>query len=289
MFADRSFMEGKTCLVTGATSGIGAETAAALAAQGARVILVGRNPEKGQERLAQIRSTTGSDQLEFFQANLASQEEIYRLAEMFYKTHPALDVLVNNAGGVFMRRQYSPDRIEMTFALNHLSYFLLTHLLLDALKSAPKARIVNVSSAAHEYAQIAFDNLQGDRGYSGWAAYAQSKLANLLFTYELARRLKKTGITANALHPGFVATHFGSNNPGLPGWLLRLSRLGAISPAEGARTSVYLASAPQVEALTGKYFVRQKPVPSSPASYDETTAFLLWQISAEMTGAAVLA
>ena len=217
MSSDFKIMAGKTCLVTGATSGIGAETAAALAALGARVILVGRNAEKGRERLAQIRRESGNDQLDFLQANLASLESINRLADLFYQAYASLDVLVNNAGGIFMRRQFSPDKIEMTFALNHLNYFLLTHLLLDALKAVPRARIVNVSSAAHTHARIAFDNLQGERGYSGWGAYAQSKLANLLFTYELARRLNKTGITANALHPGFVATRFGLNNPGLPG------------------------------------------------------------------------
>lgn len=195
---------------------------------------------------------------------------------------------MNNAGSFFMSRQESVDGIEMTFALNHLGYFLLTNLLLDTLEASAPARIVNVSSAAHERAQIDFEDLQGRQKYSGWQAYGQSKLANVLFTYELARRLEGTGVTVNALHPGFVATNLGAGTYGLIGRLFKkLVNLRGVSPEEGARTSIYLATSSEVEGVTRKYFVEQKAVPSSEASYDEATARRLWQVSAELTGLSV--
>jgi NAD(P)-dependent dehydrogenase (short-subunit alcohol dehydrogenase family) len=216
-------------------------------------------------------------------ADLSAQQGVRQLAETFKGRHQRLDVLVNNAGAFFMSRRENVDGIEMTLALNHLGYFLLTNLLLDTLKASAPARIVNVSSAAHERAQIDFDALQGDGKYRGMQSYGQSKLANVLFTYELARRLEGTGVTVNALHPGLVATNFGANNGWFVSLIKRLVTVFSISAEEGAQTSIYLATSPEVEGVTGKYFVNQQPVPSSPASYDEATASRLWQVSAEMT------
>jgi len=193
-------------------------------------------------------------------------------------------VLVNNAGAFFLRRQESADGVEMTFALNHLNYFLLTYLLLDRLKASAPARIVNVASDSHRGALINFNDLQGKRGYNGFQAYGQSKLANVLFTYELARRLEGAQVTANALHPGFVATNIGKNNGLLARLVMPIAQLNAIRPEEGARTGVYLASSPDVEGVSGTYFTREKPVQSDPASYDLQAARQLWEISAEMTG-----
>jgi len=277
-------MSGRMCMVTGATGGIGKVTAQALAQQGATVIVVGRNRAKTVATAEQITRQTGNPSVECLLADLSVQGEIRRLAEEFKAQHDRLHVLVNNAGAFFMSRQESADGIEMTFALNHLGYFLLTNLLLDVIKASAPARIINVSSAAHENAQIDFADLQGERKFSGWQAYGQSKLANVLFTYELARRLEGTGVTANALHPGFVATSFGANNFGLVGRGVKrvMNLVAGISPEEGAETSIYLATSPEVEGITGKYFVKKKAVRSSKASYDEEAARRLWEVSAEM-------
>ncbi len=278
-------MSGRICMVTGATDGIGKVTAQALAQQGATVIVVGRSRKKTVATVEEIKRRTGNPSVEYLLADLSVQAEIRRLAEEFKRRHDRLHVLVNNAGGFFMSRQETADGLEMTFALNHLGYFLLTNLLLDVIKASAPARIINVSSAAHENAQMNFEDLQGERKYSGWQAYGQSKLANLLFTYELARRLEGTGVTVNALHPGFVATNFGANNYGIVGRIMkRIVNLRGISPEEGADTSIYLATSPEVEGITGKYFVKRRAVPSSPASYDEDAARRLWEVSAEMTG-----
>src|SRR5262245_17711398 len=199
-------MQGKTCLVTGATSGIGLIAARELARRGARVIIVGRNPAKCNDVLAQIQAETGNAEVQALIADLSSQEQVRQLARQFLGRYPHLNVLVNNAGGMWLRRELTVDGLEMTFAVNHLAYFLLTHLLLDAIKSSDSARIVNVASGAHRRATIDFDDLMGERRYRGWQAYCRSKLANLLFTYELARRIEGTGLIANALHPGWVAT-----------------------------------------------------------------------------------
>ena len=274
----------KICMVTGATAGIGLVTAQTLAQQGATVIVVGRNPEKGAATVARIQQETGNSSVEFMQADLSVQAQIRRLAQEFKNRYPRLDVLVNNAGGFFMKRQLSADGIEMTFALNHLSVFLLTNLLLDTLRASAPARIVNVSSDAHRNARINLEDLQWQQKYRGIGAYGQSKLAVVLFTYELARRLEGTEVTVNALHPGFVATNIGKNN----GWLVRLfaplMKLMALSPEEGAQTSIYLASSPEVAGVTGNYFDKKEPVRSAPASYDEAAAQRLWEISVEMTG-----
>jgi NAD(P)-dependent dehydrogenase (short-subunit alcohol dehydrogenase family) len=278
-------MAGKVCLVTGATSGIGQATAQALARLRATVVIVGRDPEKSAATVAQIKGLSGNPNVDFLLADLSSQVEIRQLAQQFRNRYKHLHALVNNAGAVFMQRQESVDGIEMTFALNHLGYFLLTNLLLDVLKSSVPARVVNTSSELHRKAHLDFGDLQNARRYRGMNAYHQSKLANMLFTYELARRLEGTGVTANVFSPGLVATNLGMNNRGLSPLMKRLvDRMIGISPEEGAQTGVYLATSPQVKGVAGKYFVKQEAVPSSPETYDEAIAARLWKASAELTG-----
>lgn len=278
-------LTGKTCLVTGATAGIGEITAYELARMGARVLVVSRSARRCADTVERIQQGTGNPAVEYFAADLSSQEQVRRLAEDVLRKLERLDVLVNNAGGLFMRRRESVDGMEMTWALNHLSYFMVTLLLLDCLKSSAPARVVNVSSDAHHGAKINFEDLQGRKRYAGYQAYGQSKLANILFTYELARRLEGTGVTANALHPGFVATSFAKNNGPLYALgMTVIHRIFAISPEEGARTTVYLAASPEVEGITGQFFVKRRAVRSDPASYDQKTAARLWQVSAQMTG-----
>ena len=277
-----SQMDGKICLVTGGTAGIGLVTARSLAEQGAQVIVVGRDQRRGEATAAALGAA-----VTFIAADLADQGEIRRLASKLRDRLPRLDVLVNNAGAMFGRRGLSPDGIEMTFALNHLGYFLLTHELLPMLRAAPKARIVNVASRAHRGVNLHFDDLQHQRRYNGWIAYKRSKLANLMFTYELARRLEGTGgtrVTANALHPGFVATDIGVANGLLAGIVWRTVALAAITPEQGARTSIHLASAPEVEGISGQYFVKCRPERSSDVSHDREATARLWDISAELTG-----
>jgi retinol dehydrogenase-12 len=281
-------MRKKICLITGATGGIGLVTARELARMGAVVIGVGRNPEKCAFATKHIREATNNPNVEFLLADLSAQSEVRALAQEFHNRYSRLDVLVNNAGALYLTRQESVDKIELTFALNHLNYFLLTHLLLDLVKISGRpgaqARIVNVSSRMHARATLNFDDLQNRQRYSGMAVYGQSKLANVLFTYELARRLKKLPVTVNALHPGLVATNFGVNNSAigrLYGWA---SRWISISPDEGARTSLYLATSPEVEGVTGKYFDRQREAPSSPASHNQADALRLWLASEHLTG-----
>jgi retinol dehydrogenase 12 len=277
-------MQGKVCLVTGATAGIGLVTARELARAGARVILVGRSTERCSQAADLIRAQTGSTSVDWLMADLSSQADIRRLADSVKGRTPRLDVLVNNAGGIFLKRQESLDGIEMTFALNHLSYFLLTYLLLPLLEQSMPARVVSVASDAHKGVSIAFDDIEGKTRFRGWRAYQQSKLANLLFTYELARRLAGTGVTANALHPGFVRTTI-FREPGVVGWLLRRAAdVIALSPENGAKTSVYLASSPDVAGISGRYFVKEKPVESSPQSRDTLAGERLWRLSEEMTG-----
>jgi NAD(P)-dependent dehydrogenase (short-subunit alcohol dehydrogenase family) len=282
-------MKGKVVLVTGATAGIGEVTARELARMGARVVGVGRDPHKCADVSARIKAAAGADDIEFLVADLSSLAQVRRLADEFKSKYARLDVLVNNAGGFFSARRESADGIELTMALNHLNYFLLTGLLLDLLKASAPSRIVSVSSDAHRNAQIDFDDIEAKSKYSGWRLYGQSKLANVLFTYELARRLAGTGAAANALHPGFVATRFGHNNGGMMSAALKLfQKIAAKSPEQGAQTSLYLATSPQVDGVTGKYFADQKQVQSSAASYDEAAAKRLWAWSEEKTGMKVI-
>jgi NAD(P)-dependent dehydrogenase (short-subunit alcohol dehydrogenase family) len=277
-------VQNKIVLVTGATNGIGFEAARALAVKGTTIVGVGRSAQKSADAARRIIRATGNDRVEFLTADLSVQAEVRKLAEDFKRKYDHLDVLLNNAGAFFATRATSQDGIEMTWALNHLNYFLLTGQLLDVLKASAPARIVNVSSAAHHRVKgIHFDDVEFTRGYRSWDAYGHSKLANILFTYELARRLRGTAVTANALHPGFVATGFGHNNSGIVNFGVHLAqRVAAKRPAEGAQTSVYLASAPDVEGVTGQYFVDSRPTRSSPATYDNVVAARLWALSEDM-------
>jgi NAD(P)-dependent dehydrogenase (short-subunit alcohol dehydrogenase family) len=277
-------MKGQVCMVTGATSGIGEVTARELAARGAEVVVVSRNAQKCQNTVSQIRKQTGNPAVDYMVADLSSQSQIRRLVKEFRPRFSRLDVLINNAGGFFLRRQESEDGLEKTWALDHLNYFLLTNLLLDVLKSSAPARIVNVSSGSHRRADINFDDLVLEDGYSGMRAYGQAKLGNVLFTYELARRLEGSGVTANAVHPGFVATNIGSNNGWLVNQVMKVVHLFGRSPQEGADTVVYLASSPEVEGVSGKYFFDRQPIETAPVTYDRQTARRLWQVSAQMTG-----
>jgi NAD(P)-dependent dehydrogenase (short-subunit alcohol dehydrogenase family) len=279
-------MKNKICLVTGATSGIGFQTAKDLARLGMQVVVVGRNTEKSKSAVAQIHEQTGNAQVEFMLADLSSQKQIRALAGEFKKRYARLDVLVNNAGIVEMSRKESVDGIEMTLAVNHLAYFLLTDLLLDMLRASAPSRIVNVASALHAQGKINFEDLQNKQSYNPLVVYNRSKLKNILFTYELARRLEGTGVTANTLHPGGVRTNLVARNGGFFKWVVQpLFNLMATSVEEGARTVVYLASSAEVEDVTGKYFGKCKEWKSSPASYDGQAQKRLWKMSEEMVGA----
>jgi NAD(P)-dependent dehydrogenase (short-subunit alcohol dehydrogenase family) len=274
-------MAGRTVLVTGATNGIGGATAAGLAALGARVGVVGRDRGRTEAAVTRIREAGGA--ADAFVADLSAQREVRRLADEVLAAYPRLDVLVNNAGGYWAHRHTTEDGLERTFALNHLAPFLLTNLLLPRLRASAPARVVTVSSGAHVTGRIDFDDLQGEKGYGGQRAYGQSKLANVLFTYELARRLEGAGVTATVLHPGVVRTGFAREDSGrLMGLGLPLARPFMKSPEQGARTSVHLASSPEVEGVTGRYFVGGRPVRSSRASYDEAVAARLWEVSARL-------
>jgi NAD(P)-dependent dehydrogenase (short-subunit alcohol dehydrogenase family) len=276
-------MQGKTVLVTGANQGIGKATAIALAAKGARVVLVARNADKGRAALAEVQSAAKGAAPELILADLSSQEQVRRAAAELTSRHERLDVLINNAGVFVPERRVTADGLEETFALNHLAYFLLTHELLGVLKAGAPSRIVNVSSEAHRSRVMHWDDLQYDRRrYRGFEAYGQSKLANLLFTYELARRLEGTGVTVNALHPGVIATGFGQTYGGAMSVLIKMAHPFLLSPEAGARTSVYLASSPEVEGVTGKYFAKCKPQRSNAVSYDEASQRKLWALSEQL-------
>ena len=276
-------MTGKTVLITGATSGIGKATAMGLANMGARVVMVGRDRGRGEAAVADIKENSGNASVDLMLADVSSQKEIRRLADEFGEAYPRLDVLINNAGVFRSERITTADGIEATFAVNHLAYFLLTNLLLERLKASAPSRIVNVASADHSNGAIDFDDLQAEKGYTGAKAYSQSKLANVLFTYELARRLQGTGVTANCLHPGVVGTNLGSGVSGAFGFVVRALRPLMKSPEKGAETSIYLASSPEVEGVSGGYFVKKAEARSSKASHDERLATRLWEASAELT------
>lgn len=266
------------CLITGATSGIGEITARELARQGMHVVIVGRSAARASATAERIKQATGRD-VETIIADLSAQAGVRQAAETFRTRHQRLDVLVNNAGAFFASRQVSADGIEMTWALNHLSYFLLTSLLLEPLRAGAPARIVNVASDAHRSGTIAWNDIQFDRAYNGWAAYAQSKLANILFSNELARRLEGSGVISNALHPGFVATRFGTNNGPVMRMVMALSQLFAITPEQGAQTSIHLATAGEVAAVSGKYFTKSRETAPAPQAQDPAAAARLWELS----------
>lgn len=277
-------MEGKICMVTGATAGIGKATAHGLAEMGAKVIVVGRNPEKCARVVEEIRKATRNQNVDCLLADLTDLSQIHRLALHFQESYPRLHVLINNAGAIFLTRRETVDGIEMTFALNHLSYFLLTLLLLDELKASAPSRVVNVSSNGHFGKRLNFDDLQSERGYKFMQVYGRSKLANLYFTFELARRLDGTGVTVNALHPGFVATDMGKNNGLLARLIVPLIHFRSLTPEQGAQTSLYLASSPDVKGISGEYFVKCKIGHVDPIARDPEAARRLWRTSAELTG-----
>ena len=277
-------MTDKTVLVTGGTGGIGKATAVGLAGLGARVGITGRDQARGEAAAADIRAASGNPAVELFIADLSSQAEVRRLAGEVLDAYPRLDVLINNLGGFWAHRHETVDGLEHTFAVNHLAPFLLTNLLLDRLTASAPARVVTVSSDAHATGRIDFDDLQGSAAYSGQRAYAASKLANIMFTYELARRLDGTGVTATVLHPGVVRTNFGAEDQAGIKALLPLVRPFLKTPAAGAATTIYLASATAVDGVTGRYFANRKPKTSSKASYDTAAAARLWQVSADLVG-----
>lgn len=284
-------MKDKRVLITGATNGIGLVAARELAQMGAEVILVGRNLEKTEKVVNEIKAQTGNMQVDYLIADLSSMSQVRGLAQEFVAKYDRLDVLLNNAGAVFTSRQETVEGNEMTFALNHLSYFLLTNLLLESLKNTARykgeARILNVSSNAHDTARhgMSFDDIQYQESYNGFGVYAESKLANLLFTYKLAQGLQGTGVTVNAIHPGIVETGFGHNNGSLMHWVMKgVQFFFARSPEEGAETLIYLASSAEVEGVTGKYWTDNKIIKSSPISYNRDQQERLWNLSEELLG-----
>ncbi|MCW2638660.1 MAG: short-chain dehydrogenase [Dactylosporangium sp.] len=279
-------MAGRTVLVTGGTGGIGRATALGLATMGAHLAITGRDRGRTEGAAREI-GAVGGGQVDVFVVDLSSQSQVRRLADEVLQRLSRIDVLVNNVGGYWNTRHVTADGLERTFAINHLAPFLLTHLLLDRLKQSAPARVVTVSSNAQAMGRIDVDDLQGERSYSGARAYNQSKLANVLFTYELARRLQATSVTANALHPGVVRTSFGAEDPGrVQRLFVPFMRPFMKAPAQGAVTSVHLASAPDLEQVTGRYFANSKPKRSSKRSHDEATAARLWQVSADLVGLA---
>ncbi|MCU1584355.1 MAG: family oxidoreductase [Microbacteriaceae bacterium] len=275
-------LDGHTILVTGGSGGIGRATALGLSALGANLAIVGRDRERTEAAASEIRELGQAD---VFVADLSSQAEVRRLAEEVLERLPRIDVLVNNAGGFWNTRHVTADGLERTFALNHLAPFLLTNLLLDRLLQSAPARIVTVSSSAHAGARIRFDDLQGERSYSGAQAYSQSKLANLLFTFELARTLPVSAVTANAVHPGVVQTSLGAADPrAMQRAFFPLMWPFMKSPTQGAATSIYVASAPELQFVTGEYFANNQPKESSRLSHDEAVAARLWRVSADLVG-----
>jgi retinol dehydrogenase-14 len=278
-------MAGKTVLITGGTGGIGKATAIGLAALGARVAITGRDLARAQVAALDIRRATGNDEVDAFGADASSQADVRRLSTDVLGRYPRLDVLINNVGGFWATRHVTADGLERTFAVNHLAGFLLTELLLERLKASAPARVVTVSSGAHSMGTIDFEDLLGERAYSGEKAYNQSKLADVLFTYELARRLEGSGVTATALHPGVVSTSFGAEDPSrIFRFLVPLARSFMQTPERGAATSIHLASSPTVEGVTGTYFIKGKPRRSSPSSYENATAMRLWDVSWDLVG-----
>jgi retinol dehydrogenase-12 len=279
-------LRGKLCLVTGANSGIGKATALGLARLGATVVLACRNSERGSAAKRDIVEESASRDVSLAVVDLANLDSVRSFANDFRHKFSRLDVLVNNAGIYSSKRVVTVDGFESTFQVNYLGHFLLTNLLLGLLKARAPSRIVNVSSEAHRTGHINFDDLQGQRRYRGWTAYAESKLANILFTHELALRLEGTGVTVNSIHPGTVRTNFARSNGGIIGLGVKLFAPFMLSSEEGAKTVVWLASAPHLQQVTGKYFANQSERFSSRESYDTEVAKRLWEVSGELVGLA---
>ena len=279
-------LTGKTCLVTGANSGIGKEIARGLAAEGMRVLMVARNRERGEAARAEVSAATDNPAVELLVCDLASQRQVRELATTILDRCNRLELLVNNAGLTLGRRTLTEDGIETTFAVNHLAPFLLTNLLRDRLEASAPSRIVIVASDAHRGAEIDFDDLGGERGYSGWRAYQQSKLANILFNRELARRQNETGVTATCLHPGVVRTGFGRQGPALIRFGTRIAGMFLLPPNKGADTAIWLASSPEVEGASGGYYEKRRLANPSRAARDPVAATRLWELSERMVGLA---
>lgn len=279
-------MQGKTVVVTGGTSGIGEVAAIRLAGQGARIVLIARDPKRGNVTLSMLKQANPAADHKVHYGDLSSIADMKRVATEVANTEPKIDVLVNNAGAVFLSRQTSVDGLEMTFATNHMNYFVVTNILLDRLKATPGARIVSTASEAHKSGKLDFDDLQSAKSYSTFRVYGTSKLCNILFTRELARRLDGTGVTANSLHPGFVGTRFGQNNATnfFMKALARTIMTFGISPEEGAKTIIHLASSPDVATISGEYFYKCKVAEPSLAAQDDDAAKRLWDVSAKIAG-----
>jgi NAD(P)-dependent dehydrogenase (short-subunit alcohol dehydrogenase family) len=277
-------MKGKTVVITGGTSGIGEIAAERLAQMGARIVLIARDKSRGEATLARLQERAPDLGHAVHYADLARIPEMKRVAAEIAHKEPRIDVLINNAGAMFSSRQLTPERLEYTFALNHMAYFVVTEGLRERLLASSPARIVNVSSAAHQGARLDFDDLQSVKGFGAMKAYGRSKLCNILFTRELARRLHGTGVTANCLHPGFVATSFGDQSGGVISRFVWLAKLFAIPPEKGAETIIYLASSAAVTETTGVYFYTCQPIRPSQAARDDRAALLLWERSAALAG-----
>ncbi len=283
MTGSKADMTGKVCLVTGGNSGIGKATAIGLAELGARVVIVSRDKDKGEAALIEIRARRGNRNVEMMQADMSSQDSVRQLANDFARRYKGLHVLINNAGIILPKRVVTVDGLEATFATNHLGHFLLTNLLLGLIKASAPSRIINITSSAHRGTEVNFEDLQGEKKYSGFQAYSQSKLANVLFTYELARRLGGTGVTVNCLHPGVVRTGFGKDQGGLFSIGIRIVSPFMMSPERAARAAIYLATSPELDGVTGKHFSKGKEEKSSMESYDQAAAERLWKVSTDLT------
>ena len=277
-------MQDKVVVVTGATSGIGEVAADRLAQKGARVVFIARDRERGEATRKHLHAIAGHATHTVHYADLTKLADMKRVAKEIADSEPQIDVLVNNAGAMFTTRQVTEDGLEKTFALNHMSYFVVTNLLLDRLQATPGARIVSTASDAHKGAKLNFDDLQSERGYSGFSVYGRSKLMNILFTRELAKRLAGTGVTANCLHPGFVGTRFGQNNGGLMGGVIKVAQNFALTPEQGAETIIYLADSDEVAGKTGGYYIKKALATPTREAQNDADAKRLWDISAKIAG-----
>ncbi len=280
-------MNEKTVVITGATSGIGEVAADHLAQLGARIVFVARDRERGEAMRKHLRAVAGHTDHVVHYADLTRLSEMKRVAHEIADSEPEIDVLANNAGALFNSRTVTEDGLEKTFALNHMSYFVLTNILLPRLKATPGARIVSTASGAHRGAKLDFDDLQSVKNYSGLSVYGRSKLMNILFTRELARRLAGTGVTANCLHPGFVATRFGDESGGIVSLAARAAKNFALTPEQGAETIIYLASSDDVEGKTGGYYYKCKPDTPTREAQNDDDAKRLWEISVKISGVGI--
>ena len=279
----RKLMKGKTCIVTGCNTGIGFETARALAEMGAKVVVIVRSPEKVADTITRLKENTGSDEIVGYPIDLSSQRDIRKGVSLILNDFPIIDVLVNNAGTWFSKLTYTEENIEMQFAVNHLAYFLLSHLLLPSLARSKDPRIVNVGSDSHFQGKIRFNDINLTNRYHGLRAYAQSKLANVMFTYEFERRKTLKKLSVYCVQPGLVKTNIGLKNTiSLHGIAWKIRRMGGVTPAEGAQTSIYLASSPEAKGLSGKYWDKCKPKKSSKRSMIKEDAQRLWLLSEKL-------